>query len=209
MRKKPAFLLCLLAAIPFLASAQSEVDPSTGYPYSWEELRAMDEFDYESRWDDLNLLRMNYWISAEEAGELLGISGLALIKEEGSNTLRYVLREGKNEYPLLRLEYHILGVIEKVQHEEKGILDAIKSNGKQFFEPLDLGTVSDLRAYWRKDRGWIYLMPEKGMSYFVISYYKTNRETVQYLKDMNSPDPRAEIGKKFMQYFVRKYDEKL
>ena len=54
MRKQSAILVCLLAALPGLICAQGDVDPSTGYPYSWEELRAMDEFDYESRWDDLN-----------------------------------------------------------------------------------------------------------------------------------------------------------
>lgn len=200
------FLLCWF--IWAAAAVAQPIHPETGYPYTWDELRAMDEFDYANRWDDLGLLRRPYWVTAAEFETLSGLRGVELDFSAETGDLRYFIRRDGERHPILGLKLVILGVAAEVAHEEAGIQQDIATLGDRFYEELPTG-VTDLRAYWRKDRGWIYLFPQGGISYVFIRYYKELDETLAYLRDMGTPDPKFELARRYVAFLIHKFDARL
>ncbi|MGF1639269.1 MAG: hypothetical protein ACFCUU_19485 [Cyclobacteriaceae bacterium] len=201
-------MFLLLSSIAHYSMAQN-VRPETGYTYTWEELRAMDEFEYESRWDDMTLLKTTYWVTAAEFAQLFGFSNNIQVSEIGnSSDIKYFIKDGRKEYILLTLNLKVHGIIEAVQHEENGIRRDLATLGNTIYEEIPTG-VKDLRAYHRKDRGWVYVFSENGMSYFLLDYKKTMDETLRYMGNINSPEPKFEIARKYLEYFIQKYDPKL
>lgn len=208
MNKSLYLCACLILLTLTSGLYAQEIDPQTGYEYSWEELRAMEEFDYSSRWDDLGLLIKSHWISAEEFSRELDLSPVLLKEDPSTGDITFLLQGEDEHYPLISFTRVVVGVEATIREQEEEILATIRSNGDRFYEAIPTG-VADIRAYWRKDRGWIYLFPENGISYIFINYQKSNRETVAYLKDKDSPDPQADLGKAFARLLISKYDKLL
>ncbi len=200
MKTQMLFLSLILSV-----AATAQINPETGYPQTWDELRALDEFNYESRWDDLTLLKTPYWVTQKEFNDLFRTNNVVVEEEKG--TAYFKVKNGSKLSTILSVTPAMYGDINEVLKQENQLKQDMKTVPK-FFEQVDTG-IKDIRCYVRKDRGWIYLFYDKGISFIRIDYQKNLKESLDFYKGNETADPKKDTGLRYVNFLLTKFDKKL
>ncbi|MEN7551374.1 hypothetical protein AAG747_25890 [Rapidithrix thailandica] len=177
------------------------IRPETGSEYNWNELRAMDEFDYDNRWDDLTLLKLSYWMTPREIQSTLQIQE-PTHQEIKENICTFQFSKNDQILPLFSLTMKVLGKVEMKSQKEK-----ILQTNKTLEQPAIKIAISDVDIFMDKEQHLMYVFPQEGIAFWLLKIYEIPPSLMSKYQDKSSP--KASLGLDILKSILYKYDSML
>lgn len=197
--------------LPYVIVTELEASRSI----DWPSLRARAGKNYVNRWDDLTLVDACLWIPPQDLRRELGIEGRVTaryidhqckfwVHATDANKERMIKTLGADSALLLQINVELHDSAEYPREALEGMTDKI---GRMQYKPFDVAP--DLVVLVHHKAKHLYVYPKGGRTMWRLGYKAPGVERDLFYDPEGRTEVENNLGMRYLQLLVRKYDGQL